>query len=99
VPPTPRRRCHRCHQAALVVEQRWQKSLLGIIPRSDCILELRCPSCRASVVLFPRSEIVAERILGCLLLPAIVPGIYFLTSARRKERTWVENPVVDVSVQ
>jgi hypothetical protein len=49
--------------------------------------------------LFPRSEIVAERILGCLLLPTIVPGIYFLTSARRKERTWVENPVVDVSVQ
>ncbi|MEZ4394453.1 MAG: hypothetical protein R3A48_25555 [Polyangiales bacterium] len=46
-------------------------------------------------MLFPRSEIVIERIFGWLLLPAIFPGIYFLVSARRKEQAWIENPVVD----
>lgn len=27
-------------------------------------------------------------------MPAIFPGLYFLASARRKERAWTDNPVV-----
>ena len=57
-------------------------------------LELECSTCRAKVVLHPQTTILAERVLAFVLMPAVIPGVYFLTRARRKAHAWTDNPVV-----
>lgn len=93
--PNPEvRRCARCGQSALVPFQDWERRVVGIaLPTRS--LELQCRACGHKVLLHPKAEIRAARILAYLTLPAIVPSLIFFARARRKERGWLENPVVE----
>lgn len=57
--------------------------------------ELACASCGATVVLHPPRRIAIERVLALIMLPAIIPGLIFLSRARTKARAWTDNPVVE----
>lgn len=92
--PAEIRRCARCGHVALVVVRAWQHRMVGINTGTRT-LQLRCQSCGIEVVLHSEKTIRAERILGFLLMPAIIPGIIFLASARKKARAWTDNPVVE----
>jgi DNA-directed RNA polymerase subunit RPC12/RpoP len=94
VEPGGVRHCARCGRAALTVVHAWQKRFAGIDTQTQ-ILELACQSCGTQVVLHPEATIRAERLLGYLLLPAIIPGILFLARARKKARAWSDNPLVE----
>jgi hypothetical protein len=71
----------------------WQHRRAGIDTHTET-LELECSTCRAKVVLHPQTTILAEKILALLLMPAVIPGVYFLTRARRRARAWTDNPIV-----
>ncbi len=71
----------------------WQHKVAGIFTGTQTF-ELRCQSCGVEVVLHPEQTIRAERIVGYLMMPAIIPGILFLSSARKKARAWTDNPIV-----
>lgn len=87
------RRCARCGEAALVVEQAWQHRFAGVVTGTQT-LELACRSCGANVVLHPWTKIRVEQVMAVLFMPAIIPGLFFFFSARKKARAWSENPLV-----
>lgn len=88
-----RRRCAACGHDTLEVVHAWQHRRAGIDTHTET-LELECSRCRAKVVLHPWTTILAEKILAFLLMPAVIPGVYFLVRARRQARAWSDNPVV-----
>jgi hypothetical protein len=72
----------------------WQHRIAGIYTQTQT-LELKCQACGIEVVLRPPTEIRAQRILGLLLMPAIIPGLILWARARKKARAWTDNPVVE----
>lgn len=88
------RRCARCGQPTLVVARTWKHQLVGVTTGRET-LELECRSCGAKVLLHPQLAIRVERAFAILLMPAIVPGLIFLASAREKARAWDDNPLVE----
>jgi hypothetical protein len=58
-------------------------------------LELACRHCGARVTLHPWNRIQVERLFALLLMPALIPGLFFFLRARAKARAWSENPLVD----
>lgn len=92
-PTSPVRRCARCQQASLVVDHAWQHRYAGVATGTQT-LELSCRSCGAKVVLHPWTKIRVEQVMAVLFMPAIVPGLFFFFSARKKARAWSENPLV-----
>lgn len=88
------RRCARCGQATLVLTHAWQHTFAGVFTQT-WTYEFDCRSCGVKVVLHPLKAIRAERLLSFLLMPAIIPGILFFVSARKKAQAWVDNPVVE----
>lgn len=87
------RRCARCGAGALVCVQAWQLRFAGV-GTDSWTLDYACQSCGAEVTLHPQKQIRVERLFAFLMLPAIIPSILFLASARRKARAWSDNPVI-----
>lgn len=87
------RRCECCGQAALTCVHAWQHRVIGITT-GTVTGDYRCQACGHKVILRPTVEIRVRRVFGCIFLPAIFPGIYFLLQARRWSRAWTDNPVV-----
>lgn len=93
-PSSEVRRCAKCGQPTLVVTRTWHHRFVGIFTGARTF-ELGCTSCGAQVVLHPQREIALERLFAMVMMPAIVPGLFFLARARKKARAWAENPVVE----
>jgi len=47
------------------------------------------------VLLHSPLAIRIERAFAMLLMPAVIPGLIFLASAREKARAWADNPLVE----
>lgn len=80
-----------------MVARSWQHRFAGV-PTQTYTHDLECAGCKARGTLIPWRAINIERVFGLLMLPAIIPGLIFLSSARRKARAWQDNPVVEGAV-
>ncbi len=82
----------------MVVFQAWQERFAGISFPTR-FLELKCQACGIKVVLYPKVRIRAARLFAYLMIPAIFPSLIFFARARRMERAWIDNPVVEGAVR